>query len=83
MIWKKFEFLGLENTRIGDFFSIRFNLMKLACWIDSYDHYIELSILFNDQLVNFLKIVRVGFQIFGVFDINSMLKPIFVNLKLN
>ena len=37
--------------------------MKLACWIDSYDHYIVLSIFFYDQLVNFLKIVQVVFQI--------------------
>ena len=33
------------------FCSIRFNLMKLASWIDSYDHYIVLSILISDQLV--------------------------------
>ena len=39
--------------------------MKLACWIDSYDHYIVLSILFYDQLVTFLKIVQVVFQILG------------------
>ena len=51
--------------------------MKLACWIDSYDHYIVLSILINDQLVNFLKILQVFFFLnFGVFDINSMLEPI-------
>ena len=37
--------------------------MKLACWIDSCDHYIVLAILFYDQLVNFLKIVQVIFQI--------------------
>ena len=50
--------------------------MELACWIDSYDHYIVLSILINDQLVNLLKFVQVVFQILGFFDGNSMLKPI-------
>ena len=39
--------------------------MKLACWIISYDHYIVLSVLINDQLVNLLKIVQVVFQILG------------------
>ena len=58
------------------FCSIWFNLMKLTCWIDSYDHYNVLSILCNDQLVNFLKIVQVVFQNFRVFDLNFMLKPI-------
>ena len=37
--------------------------MKLACWIDSRDYYIVLSILFYDQLVKFWKIVQVVFQI--------------------
>ena len=39
--------------------------MKLACWINSDDHYIVLSILINDQLVNSFKIVQVVFKILG------------------
>ena len=50
--------------------------MKLACYIHSFDHYNVLSISCDDQLVNFLKIVQVVFQNFGVFDINSIFKPI-------
>ena len=67
--------VNCENPTWG-FCSIRSNLMKLACWIDLFDHYLVLSILFNDQLVNFLKIVQVVFQILGFFVRNSMLKPI-------
>ena len=39
--------------------------MKLASYIDSLDHYIVLSILCNDQLVNFFNIEQVVFQILG------------------
>ena len=53
----KFGISRAWNYPNWGFCSIRFNLMKLACWIDSYDHYIVLSILINDQLVNFLKII--------------------------
>ena len=57
--------------------------MKLACWIDSYDHYIVLSILINDQLVNFLKIVQVVFFKFWGFRYKLYARANFVNLKLN
>ena len=50
--------------------------MKLVCWIDVIDHYFMYSTLCDDQLVNFLQIEQVVFQIFGVFVRNSMLKPI-------
>ena len=50
--------------------------MKLACYIDSFDHYIVLLILYNDQLINLLGFVKLGFSNFEVFDVNSMLKPI-------
>ena len=51
-------------------------MMKLACWIDYFDHYELFSILCDDQLVNLVQIEQVVFQKFGVFVINSMLKPI-------
>ena len=50
--------------------------MKLACWIDVIDHYNLSSNLCDDQLVNFLQIELVVFQIFWGFVRNSMLKPI-------
>ena len=49
------------------FCSIRSKLIKLACWIDVIDHYFMNSTLCDDQLVNFLQIEQVVFQIFGVF----------------
>ena len=58
------------------FCSIRSKLIKLACWIDVIDHYFLNSALCADQLVNFLQIEQVVFQIFGVFVRNSMFKPI-------
>ena len=39
--------------------------MKLACLIDKFDHYILLSKLCNDQLVNLLGFLKVGFQNLG------------------
>ena len=51
-------------------------MMKLACWVDSFDHYIPLSVLCNDQLIKLLSFFLSGFSIFGVFVITSMLKPI-------
>ena len=50
--------------------------MKLACLIDVIDHYFMNSTSCDDQLVNFLQIEQVVFQIFGVFVRNSMFKPI-------
>ena len=50
--------------------------MKLACWIDEFDHYKLFSNLCDDQLVNLVQIEQMVFQNFGVFVINSMLKPI-------
>ena len=47
------------------FCSIRSKLIKLACWIDVIDHYFMNSTLCDDQLVNFLHIEQVVFQIFG------------------
>ena len=58
--------------------------MKLVCWIDVIDHYFMYSTLCDDQLVNFLQIEQVVFQILGFFVGNSMLKPICeFELKLN
>ena len=37
--------------------------MKLACWIDWFDHYGLFSSLCNDQLVNLAQIEQVVFQI--------------------
>ena len=39
--------------------------MKLACIIDSFYHYILLSNLCNDNLVNLLGFLKVGFQNLG------------------
>ena len=50
--------------------------MKLAYYIDVIDHPYLFSLMCDDQFVNFLQIVRVVFQFFGVFVRNSMLKPI-------
>ena len=50
--------------------------MKLACYIDVIDHPYLFSLMCDDQFINFLQIVRVVFQFFGVFVKNSMLKPI-------
>ena len=36
--------------------------MKLAYLIDKFDHYILLSNLSNDQLINLLRFLKVGFQ---------------------
>ena len=58
------------------FYSIRSKLIKLACWIDVIDHYFMNFTLCDDQLVNFVQIEQVVFQIFGVFVRNSMFKPI-------
>ena len=55
---------------------IRVKLMKLACWIDYFDHYKLFSTLCDDQLVNLVQIEQVVFQNFGVFVMNSMLKTI-------
>ena len=38
---------------IWGFCSIRFKLIKLACWIDVIDHYFMNSTLCDDELVNF------------------------------
>ena len=51
-------------------------MMKLACWIDYFDHYELFSILCDDQLTNLVQIEQVIFQNFGVFVLHSMLKPI-------
>ena len=39
--------------------------MKLACVIDSFCHYILLSNLCNDKLINLLGFLKVGFQNLG------------------
>ena len=44
---------------------IGLNLMKLACVIDSFCHYILLSNLCNDKLINLLGFLKVGFQNLG------------------
>ena len=51
-------------------------MMKLVCWIDYFDYYELFSILCDDQLINLVQIEQVVFQNFGVFVLNSMLKPI-------
>ena len=40
--------------------------MKLAYLFDWFNHYILLSNLCNDQLVNLLRFLKVGFQNLGV-----------------
>ena len=47
--------------------------MKLACYIDVFDHLYLFSLMCDDQFINLLQIVQVVFQIFGVFVRNSML----------
>ena len=58
--------------------------MKLACWIDVIDHYILYSNLWDDQLVNFLQIEQVVFQILG-FLLETLCSSQFCEfeLKLN
>ena len=58
------------------FCSIRSKLIKLACWIDVFDHYKLYSIVCDDHLINFFKLNKWFSKIFGVFVRNSMLKPI-------
>ena len=70
------KILGLVFIRIWGFCSNWFQLIKLACWIDVIDNYFMYSTLCDDQLVNFLQIEQVVFQIFGVFVRNSMFKSI-------
>ena len=80
------KILGLVFTWIWGFCSNWVQLTKVACWIDVIDHYFLYSILCDDQLVNFLQIEQVVFQIFGVFVRNSMLKPIlwtWTSIELN
>ena len=48
------------------FCSIRSKLIKLPCWIDVIDHYFMNSTFCDDQLVNFLQIEQVVFQIFEI-----------------
>ena len=52
------------------------DLRKLACEIDSFDHYNVLSLLCNGQLINLLGFVKMSFSNFRVFGVNSMLKTI-------
>ena len=67
MNWEVFEILGLETTRIGDFVQLSY-LVKLACVIDSLCHYILLSNLCNDKLINLLGFFfSMGFQNLGFF----------------
>ena len=57
--------------------------MKLACLVDWFGHYKLLSIMYNDQFGQIVGFLKLGFSSFGVFDVTSMLKPIFVILNLN
>ena len=50
--------------------------MKLACWFDVIGHYFLKYILYDDQLVNIFQIDQVVFQNFGVFVLETLLKPI-------
>ena len=75
------EFGEIEISRawkypIWGFCSIWFKLMKLACLVDWFGHYKLLSIMSNDQFGQFVGFMKLGFSNFGVFDVNSMLKPI-------
>ena len=70
------KILRLVFIQIWGFCSNWFQLIKLACCINVIDHYFMYSILCDDQLVNFLRIEQVVFQIFGVFVRNSMFKSI-------
>ena len=58
------------------FCSIWFILMKLACLVDWFGHFKLLSIKYNDLILSNYWISENGFSNFGVFAINSMLKPI-------
>ena len=52
------------------FCSIRSKLIKLACWIDVFDHHFMNSTLYDDQLVNFfffLKWNKWFFKFLGFF----------------
>ena len=39
--------------------------MKLACYIDVFDHLYLFSLMCDDQFINLLQIVQVVFQILG------------------
>ena len=50
------------------FCSIRSKLIKLACWIDVFDHHFMNSTLCDDQSISFIKkMEQVVFQNFWVF----------------
>ena len=57
--------------------------MKLACWIDEFDHYKLFSNLCDDQLVNLVQIERAVFQNFGGFCYKLNAQANFVILNLN
>ena len=76
MNWEKLKFLGLESIWFGGFCSIWFKLMKSACLLNWFGHYKLFSIMYNDQFGQFVGFVKLDFSNFGVFDVNSMLKPI-------
>ena len=57
--------------------------MKLACWIDEFDHYKLFSNLCDDQLVNLVQIEQVVFQNFGVFCYKLYAQANFVILNIN
>ena len=57
--------------------------MKLAYWIDSFDHYKLFSNLCDDQLVNLVQIEQVVFQNFGVFCYKLYAQANFVIINLN
>ena len=56
--------------------------MKLACCFDVIDHYILYSTLCDDQLVNFLQIEQVVFQILG-FLLETLCSSQFCEFELN
>ena len=57
--------------------------MKLAWWIEYFNHYKLFSNLYDDQLVNLVQIEQVVFQIFWGFCYKLYAQANFVILKLN
>ena len=55
--------------------------MKLACWIDEFDHYKLFFNLCDDQLVNLVQIEQVVFQILGFcYKLYAQANFVFLNL---
>ena len=69
-IWRFVKILKILKLVLNSnwgFCLLWLQLMKLACWIDVIDHYFLKSILYDDQLVNFYKLIKWFFKFFGGF----------------